>query len=82
VRVGSPEAAEMTKLLENIFRSVNIALVNELSILCDRMEIDIWEVVDAAATKPYITTRTSRTCLSSGSAASSSSPRWSRPNSS
>jgi len=53
VRVGSPEAAEMTKLLENIFRSVNIALVNELSILCDRMEIDIWEVVDAAATKPY-----------------------------
>jgi UDP-N-acetyl-D-glucosamine dehydrogenase len=53
VRVGSPEAAEMTKLLENIFRSVNIALVNELSILCDRMEIDIWEVIDAAATKPY-----------------------------
>jgi UDP-N-acetyl-D-glucosamine dehydrogenase len=53
VRVGSPEAAEMTKLLENIFRSVNIALVNELSILCDRMDIDIWEVVDAAATKPY-----------------------------
>jgi UDP-N-acetyl-D-glucosamine dehydrogenase len=53
VRVGSPEAAEMTKLLENIFRSVNIALVNELSILCDRMGIDIWEVVDAAATKPY-----------------------------
>jgi UDP-N-acetyl-D-glucosamine dehydrogenase len=53
VRVGSPEAAEMTKLLENIFRSVNIALVNELSILCDRMDIDIWEVIDAAATKPY-----------------------------
>jgi len=53
VRVGSPEAAEMTKLLENIFRSVNIALVNELSILCERMEIDIWEVIDAAATKPY-----------------------------
>ena len=53
VRVGSPEAAEMTKLLENIFRSVNIALVNELSILCDRMGVDIWEVVDAAATKPY-----------------------------
>ena len=43
----------MAKLLENIFRSVNIALVNELSILCDRMGIDIWEVVDAAATKPY-----------------------------
>src|SRR5581483_10829900 len=53
VRVSSPEAAELTKLLENIFRSVNIALVNELAILCDRMSIDIWEVVDAAATKPY-----------------------------
>jgi UDP-N-acetyl-D-glucosamine dehydrogenase len=53
VRVSSPEAAEMTKLLENIFRSVNIALVNELAILADRMGIDIWEVVDAAATKPY-----------------------------
>ncbi len=53
VRVTTPEAAEMTKLLENIFRSVNIALVNELAILCDRMGIDIWEVVDAAATKPY-----------------------------
>jgi UDP-N-acetyl-D-glucosamine dehydrogenase len=53
VRVSTPEAAEMTKLLENIFRSVNIALVNELSILADRMGIDIWEVVDAAATKPY-----------------------------
>jgi UDP-N-acetyl-D-glucosamine dehydrogenase len=53
VRVSSPEAAELTKLLENIFRSVNIALVNELAILAERMEIDIWEVVDAAATKPY-----------------------------
>jgi UDP-N-acetyl-D-glucosamine dehydrogenase len=53
VRVSSPEAAEMTKLLENIFRSVNIALVNELAILSDRMGIDIWEVVGAAATKPY-----------------------------
>ena len=53
VRVGTPEAAEMAKLLENIFRSVNIALVNELAMLADRMEIDIWEVVDAAATKPY-----------------------------
>jgi UDP-N-acetyl-D-glucosamine dehydrogenase len=53
VRVSSPEAAELTKLLENIFRSVNIALVNELSTLTDRMGIDIWEVVDAAATKPY-----------------------------
>jgi UDP-N-acetyl-D-glucosamine dehydrogenase len=53
VRVSTPEVAELTKLLENIFRSVNIALVNELAVLCDRMEIDIWEVVDAAATKPY-----------------------------
>ena len=53
VRVSTPEAAEMSKLLENIFRSVNIALVNELAILADRMEMDIWEVIDAAATKPY-----------------------------
>ena len=53
VRVSTPEAAELTKLLENIFRAVNIALVNELAILSDRMGIDIWEVVDAAATKPY-----------------------------
>ncbi len=53
VPVSTPEAAEMTKLLENIFRSVNIALVNELSILAERMGIDIWEVVDAASTKPY-----------------------------
>jgi UDP-N-acetyl-D-glucosamine dehydrogenase len=53
VRVSSPESAELTKLLENIFRSVNIALVNELAMLTDRMGIDIWEVVDAAATKPY-----------------------------
>jgi UDP-N-acetyl-D-glucosamine dehydrogenase len=53
VRVSTPEAAELTKLLENIFRSVNIALVNELAILAERMGIDIWEVLDAAATKPY-----------------------------
>jgi UDP-N-acetyl-D-glucosamine dehydrogenase len=53
VEVSTPEAAELTKLLENIFRSVNIALVNELAILSDRMGIDIWEVVDAAATKPF-----------------------------
>jgi UDP-N-acetyl-D-glucosamine dehydrogenase len=52
-RVSSPEAAELTKLLENIFRSVNIALVNELAQLCDRMSIDVWEVIDAAATKPF-----------------------------
>jgi UDP-N-acetyl-D-glucosamine dehydrogenase len=53
VEVSSPEAAELAKLLENIFRSVNIALVNELAQLCDRMSIDVWEVVDAAATKPF-----------------------------
>jgi UDP-N-acetyl-D-glucosamine dehydrogenase len=53
VPVSSPEAAELTKLLENIFRSVNIALVNELARLCGRMGIDVWEVVDAAATKPF-----------------------------
>jgi UDP-N-acetyl-D-glucosamine dehydrogenase len=53
VTVSSPEAAELSKLLENIFRSVNIALVNELAMLCDRMGIDVWEVVEAAATKPY-----------------------------
>ena len=52
-RVSSPEAAELTKLLENIFRSVNIALVNELARLCDRMGIDVWEVIDAASTKPF-----------------------------
>ena len=52
-RVSSPEAAELTKLLENIFRSVNIALVNELAQLCERMDIDVWEVVEAAATKPF-----------------------------
>jgi len=51
--VSSPEAAELTKLLENIFRAVNIALVNELAQLCDRMNVDVWEVVDAAATKPF-----------------------------
>jgi UDP-N-acetyl-D-glucosamine dehydrogenase len=53
VKVSTPEAAELTKLLENIFRSVNIALVNELAMLTERMGIDIWEVVDAASTKPY-----------------------------
>ena len=53
VLVSSPEAAEMTKLLENIYRGVNIALVNELKQLCIAMGIDIWEVIDAAATKPF-----------------------------
>ena len=51
--VSSPEAAELTKLLENIFRSVNIALVNELAQLCDRMGLDVWEIVDAASSKPF-----------------------------
>jgi UDP-N-acetyl-D-glucosamine dehydrogenase len=53
VVVSSPEAAELSKLLENIFRSVNIAFVNELAQLCDRLGIDVWEVVDAASTKPF-----------------------------
>jgi UDP-N-acetyl-D-glucosamine dehydrogenase len=53
VTVSGPEPAELAKLLENVFRSVNIALVNELAMLCDRMGIDVWEVVDAAASKPY-----------------------------
>ena len=53
VPVDTPEVAEMTKLLENIFRSVNIALVNEMAMLCDRMNIDVWDVIDAAATKPF-----------------------------
>jgi UDP-N-acetyl-D-glucosamine dehydrogenase len=53
VSVSSPEAAEMTKLLENIFRAVNIALVNELAQLCERMDIDVWEIVEAAETKPF-----------------------------
>ena len=51
--LSTPEAAELTKLLENIYRAVNIALVNELAQLCDRMDIDVWEVIDAAATKPF-----------------------------
>jgi UDP-N-acetyl-D-glucosamine dehydrogenase len=53
VPVSTPAAAEMTKLLENIYRCVNIALVNELKLLCLRMGIDIWEVIDAASTKPF-----------------------------
>ena len=53
VPVSTPEAAELAKLLENIFRSVNIALVNELAVLCDRMGIDVWEVIGAASTKPF-----------------------------
>ena len=53
VTVSSPAAAEMTKLLENVFRNVNIALVNQITQLCDRMRLDVWEIVEAAATKPY-----------------------------
>jgi len=53
VPVSSTKAAEMTKLLENIFRCVNIALVNELKLLCQRMGMDVWEVIDAAASKPF-----------------------------
>src|SRR2546426_2768927 len=53
VPVPSPAAAEMTKLLENVFRNVNIALVNQITQLCDRMGLDVWEIVEAAATKPY-----------------------------
>jgi UDP-N-acetyl-D-glucosamine dehydrogenase len=53
VPVSSCDVAEMTKLVENVFRSVNIAMVNELKMLCDRMGMDVWEVLDAAATKPF-----------------------------
>jgi UDP-N-acetyl-D-glucosamine dehydrogenase len=53
VPLSSPDAAEMTKLLENIFRAVNIALVNELAQLCERMDMDVWEVIEAAETKPF-----------------------------
>jgi UDP-N-acetyl-D-glucosamine dehydrogenase len=53
VRVSSAEVAEMTKLLENTFRAVNIGLVNEMALMCDRLGIDVWEVIDAAASKPF-----------------------------
>ncbi len=53
VTVGSTQAAEMVKLLENTFRAVNIGLVNEIAMMCDTLGIDVWEVVDAAATKPF-----------------------------
>ena len=53
VPVSSPEAAELTKLLENTFRSVNIGLVNEMAIVCDKLGVDVWEVIDAAASKPF-----------------------------
>jgi UDP-N-acetyl-D-glucosamine dehydrogenase len=53
VEMSSPDAAELAKLLENVFRNVNIALVNQLALLCERMGIDVWEVIDGAATKPF-----------------------------
>ena len=53
VRLSSPDAAEMAKLLENTFRNVNIAFVNQLALLCERMGLDVWEIIDAAATKPF-----------------------------
>jgi len=53
VTVSSPEAAEMVKLLENTYRSINIGLANEVAIMCEKLGVDVWEVIDAAATKPY-----------------------------
>ena len=53
LELSSPEAAELAKLLENVFRNVNIAFVNQLALLCERMGVDVWEVIDAAATKPF-----------------------------
>jgi UDP-N-acetyl-D-glucosamine dehydrogenase len=53
VELSSPDAAELAKLLENVFRNVNIAFVNQLALLCERMDLDVWEVIDAAATKPF-----------------------------
>ena len=53
LELSSPDAAELAKLLENVFRNVNIALVNQLALLCERMGLDVWEVIDAAATKPF-----------------------------
>ncbi|MFP5343177.1 MAG: nucleotide sugar dehydrogenase [Candidatus Limnocylindria bacterium] len=53
VTMSSPDAAELSKLLENVFRNVNIAFVNQLALLCERMGLDVWEVINAAATKPF-----------------------------
>jgi UDP-N-acetyl-D-glucosamine dehydrogenase len=53
VELSSPDAAEMAKLLENVFRNINIAFVNQLALLCERMGLDVWEIIDAAATKPF-----------------------------
>ena len=53
VTVSSPETAEMVKLLENTFRAINIGLANEVAIMCEKLGVEVWEVIDAAATKPY-----------------------------
>ncbi|MDQ6795077.1 MAG: nucleotide sugar dehydrogenase, partial [Chloroflexota bacterium] len=53
IQLSSPDAAELAKLLENVFRNINIAFVNNLALLCERMGLDVWEVIDAAATKPF-----------------------------
>src|ERR687885_890573 len=53
VQVSSPEAAELTKLLENTFRMINIGLVNEMALICDKLGVDVWEVIEAASTKPF-----------------------------
>jgi len=53
VELSSPDAAELAKLLENVFRNINIAFVNQLALLCERMGLDVWEVINAAATKPF-----------------------------
>jgi UDP-N-acetyl-D-glucosamine dehydrogenase len=53
VPVSSPEAAELVKLLENTFRAVNIGMVNEMAAVCDRLGVNVWEVIDAATTKPF-----------------------------
>lgn len=53
IELSSPDAAELAKLLENVFRNINIAFVNQLALLCERMDLDVWEVIDAAATKPF-----------------------------
>ena len=53
IGVSSPTAAEMVKLLENTFRAVNIGMVNEMALMCDKLDIDVWEVINAAATKPF-----------------------------
>ena len=53
VPVSSPESAELVKLLENTFRAVNIGLVNEMALICDRLNLNVWEIIEAAASKPY-----------------------------